>query len=178
MSIFKSKHSDIDLQNCSDRDEDHDFVCYECLLVKDGGELNDGNSWLGNAIDAANHLRDHLAAGHLVPNAAIAWIQREINHASIIHQSSMNPGRRFDGSYSGYCENVYHTRWLKENRDDINSRLLINLLRESGLGPVTQRDASVAATIVTWLGTNVGRCFVDGCLEEIKKWNQNSALKT
>jgi hypothetical protein len=177
VSIFKSKHSDIELQFCGDRDEDHDFVCYECLLSKDGGPLNDGNVWLGNVIDAANHLREHIAAGHLVPNEAIAWIQRDLNHASIIHQSSMNPGRRFDGSFSGYCENVYHTRWLKENQDDINNRLLINLLREAGLGPVTQRDASVAATIVTWLGTNVGRCFVENCLREIGEWKRNGTPK-
>lgn len=39
--------------------------------------------------------------------------------------------------------------------------------RKSGVTcPITKRDAEVAATLIQWLGTNVGLCFVDRCLRE------------
>lgn len=35
---------------------------------------------------------------------------------------------------------------------------------------VTERDYKVAATVIQWLGTNIGRCFVDECRSEIEKY--------
>lgn len=34
--------------------------------------------------------------------------------------------------------------------------------------PVSQRDAEVAATVIQWLGTNCGRCFMEQCEKEIE----------
>lgn len=37
------------------------------------------------------------------------------------------------------------------------------------ISPITQRDAFVAATVIQWLGTNIGRCFMQKCVEKIEK---------
>jgi len=37
--------------------------------------------------------------------------------------------------------------------------------------PVSQRDATVAASVIQWLGTNCGGCFLADCEREIKKLN-------
>lgn len=165
MSIFKGKNSDIELQACPRDDEEHDFVCFECLLANK--ESIDGNTWLRNCIDAIDHINAHIKSGHLVPNEAIDWIQSSIMIRSIVHQSSISPTRRFDGSFSAFCEDVYHRAWLKENERSINASLLRNLLSQVGLGEVTHRDARIAATVITWLGTNVGRCFLETCQKQI-----------
>lgn len=173
MSIFKGRGSEIEFQHVPE-DEDHDYVCFGCLLASK--DSIDGNTWLGNCIDAIDHLNAHVRAGHLVPNEAIDWIQRAIMLRSAVHQSNMQPTRRFDGSYSAFCESIYHTAWFKENEPGINASLLQKLLQGAGLGDMTNRDSRVAATIITWLGTNVGRCFVEKCQEQMKSWDNHKRV--
>ncbi len=172
MSIFKSKTSDIELVACPQEDEDHDYVCFECLLANSENSI-DGNRWLRNCIDAIDHINEHIAAGHLVPNEAIDWIQRCIVNRSLVHQSCMSATRRFDGSFSAFCEDVFYRQWIKENERNINASLLQNLIHGAGIGEVSHRDARVAATIITWLGTNVGRCFVENCQRQIATYDKH-----
>jgi len=49
-------------------------------------------------------------------------------------------------------EKLFVTHWRKE----VERGLLKNLIED----PITQRDASVAATIVQWLGSEVGSGFL------------------
>lgn len=37
------------------------------------------------------------------------------------------------------------------------------------IGPPTERDWIVAVTIIQWLGSNVGMCFVDNALKRVGK---------
>lgn len=50
-------------------------------------------------------------------------------------------------------EALYATKWEDYNRTEAILSHLLN-------GEISQRDATVAATIIQWLGTNVGRSFV------------------
>lgn len=64
------------------------------------------------------------------------------------------------------AEQVFYQRWIDRNRAE---RILHHILRgEDGkwLEP-TDRDSIVAASVVQWLGTNVGRGFINGCEREI-----------
>lgn len=71
-------------------------------------------------------------------------------------------------------ERVFLEEWQKENDRTYTTPLLNMLLRpeKDKDGPpvrITQRDAEVATTIIQWLGTNCGGCFVDVCLKRIKE---------
>lgn len=64
------------------------------------------------------------------------------------------------------AEGVFYRRWLQEQR---RNRLLHHILSgEDGKWLVpTDRDSIVAASVVQWFGTNVGRGFVSGCEREV-----------
>jgi hypothetical protein len=61
-------------------------------------------------------------------------------------------------------EQAYAELWLKENthRTGRSAPLLAYLLD----GNFSQRDATVAATVIQWLGSHVGRSFVNRALCE------------
>ena len=66
---------------------------------------------------------------------------------------------------SGDLERIFAFSWMERNKDEwcILDRLLSTDEDPRG---ATQRDATVAATVVQWLGTNVGFGFVRSCLEK------------
>lgn len=92
-------------------------------------------------------------------------------------------GVRHERVKTSIAEAVYAAMWEKTNegRPGINSgcgtlRLILNRNEKAnGLTPwvdpdsITQRDAQVAATVIQWLGTNVGRNFLEECKTEIDK---------
>lgn len=66
-------------------------------------------------------------------------------------------------------EVAFADQWIYENQDGKrNIRLLGKLIPN-----VTQRDAEVVATIIQWLGSNVGMSFIFESMRRepgIKKW--------
>lgn len=90
---------------------------------------------------------------------------------SVIHPEhrSLNPNRLCDPR-----EAIWLRNWQLEQRNSNNRPSLLHWIltpcmddrRKSILCPITQRDAEVAASVIQWLGTNVGLCFVDRCLRE------------
>ena len=59
-------------------------------------------------------------------------------------------------------EKKYHDAWKRENE---SGDLLAWLMGDgANKGAVTERDALVAATVVQWLGSPVGKRFVAGVL--------------
>jgi hypothetical protein len=82
---------------------------------------------------------------------------------------------------TGPAERAYVERWQRENirQRGVNSgmTLLEGILKPGGQQWVdrpSQRDADVATTVIQWLGTNVGRAFVDEVERDI---SQNQALR-
>ena len=68
------------------------------------------------------------------------------------------------------AEKVYAEAWQKENGLNSCTRPMLAGLMNTEVGSfrhITQRDAIVAATVIQWLGSNVGRCFVKECQQEI-----------
>lgn len=61
----------------------------------------------------------------------------------------------------GLVERIFSEQWQYENR--LDGLDILNKLMPPGF-VVTQRDASVAATVVQWLGTNGGTGFLHKCL--------------
>ncbi len=76
---------------------------------------------------------------------------------------------------TNYPERIYVERWRVENelaRSGDSIGLLRLLLQPEGKGEwfqITTRDAAVATTIIQWLGTPVGRCFVSTCERQIEE---------
>lgn len=77
-----------------------------------------------------------------------------------------------------YPEWIYVERFRKECErvGHVNGGFgLLELLLQpegaSGVPPVSRRDAAVATTIIQWLGTNCGRCFVEAAERKIKNAN-------
>ena len=59
-------------------------------------------------------------------------------------------------------ERRFADAWRHENTTTLHSPLLAQLMGD-GREPATdisQRDATVAATVIQWLGSPVGRCFL------------------
>ncbi len=95
----------------------------------------------------------------------------------------MHRGVRHARVKTSIAEAVYAAMWEKKNegRSGVNNgcgtlRLILNQNNEAtGLMPwvdpdaITPRDAEVAATVIQWLGTNVGRNFLEECKTEIDK---------
>ncbi len=67
-------------------------------------------------------------------------------------------------------EIAYAEEWETVNHEH---RYLILLLNQSGndsfCSGISQRDAFVAATIIQWLGTNIGQGFIEKCQQRIEK---------
>lgn len=95
-----------------------------------------------------------------------------------VHRS-LNPDRM-----ASYPEAIYLRRWVEEqvrHKNYNGGYGLLEMILSPTRGPkdrwnvgtpeymppVSQRDAEVAATVIQWLGTNCGRCFMDAAEKEI-----------
>lgn len=67
-------------------------------------------------------------------------------------------GRHLHRLTDNPMEQRLHERWLKENERGI-LELLMSPDRNQRR-PVSKRDAEVAATVIQWLGSHVGQCFL------------------
>jgi len=167
-SAFKGSDSGIEFQHCSGYDEDHDYVCYDCNLVKKGvvaSELGDKNAWIANALEAMDHLRSHIGNGDVVPNRLVGDLQEDVKRRMFVHQSLMSPTRRFDGSHSSERENAFHKEWWMENESRFGKSISTLLFNSWGITSPTTREVAIVASLITWLGTNVGFCFVERALK-------------
>lgn len=72
-------------------------------------------------------------------------------------------------------ERIYAAKWKKKNRRrEWHGATLLELIMSHDAGmavPISQRDADVAASVVQWLGTNVGLGFVLECEQAIDAEN-------
>ena len=74
-----------------------------------------------------------------------------------------------------WSECIYHTLWRREQRDHLLAKILAptrqprTVFGADYVPPVSDRDAQVAATVIQWLGTSVGRFFIDECERAIKE---------
>lgn len=69
-------------------------------------------------------------------------------------------------------ERIYVTKWKERNEEELDrhdhSMLETILARYDNDVPyASDRDSIVAASVIQWLGTNVGRCFMEDCENEI-----------
>ena len=65
-------------------------------------------------------------------------------------------------------ESIFSIKWKEENNRP-NGFQLVQML----IPKCTERDTEVAATIIQWLGSNVGMCFLSNVIREsseIKQW--------
>ena len=63
-------------------------------------------------------------------------------------------------------EKAFHDAWLAENPGDRGDALLAHLLGDGEkLAEISERDAQVAATVIQWLGSQVGQHFVRTVME-------------
>ena len=62
-------------------------------------------------------------------------------------------------------EKVFSEKWLMEHGKD--SIFLEQILRKNPFNfeEISQRDATVAATVIQWLGSPVGESFLRDCLD-------------
>lgn len=90
-----------------------------------------------------------------------------------------NRGRFYDRTKHNPLEKALADGWEKENvrRPNVNlgQGILQDLFIERGdhvalsnklVHRITDDERMVAATVVQWLGTNCGRCFLEECLRE------------
>jgi hypothetical protein len=82
-----------------------------------------------------------------------------------------------------YIEKAFHDQWLKDNYPDKSTSfghgILQDLFIESKSHPfavnpktevieiITDRDRKIVATVIQWLGTNIGQCFLHESLRRV-----------
>lgn len=93
--------------------------------------------------------------------------------------------------FSPNAEKVFVDKWKKENAriSGINGgygalELLLNknkthkyFFLEREVTDISQRDVEVATTVIQWLGTNCGKCFLHECEQEIAHQKELAAKK-
>lgn len=112
-----------------------------------------------------------------VPQADSDHGQREL--LPVDHRSVTQRRLKYNGVNGDWInpEAFYHAAWRRENDSKRTSRPLLQGIlvpdddRKKGWEAVavSRRDAMVAATVIQWLGTNVGRGFVLGVEREIEE---------
>lgn len=111
-----------------------------------------------------------------VPQAGSDHQQREL--LPVDHRSVTQRRLKYKPVTDYYvnAEAFYHAAWRRENGHRVSRPLLPGILvpdadRKKGWEAVavSRRDAMVAATVIQWLGTNVGRGFVLGVEREIEE---------
>jgi hypothetical protein len=105
--------------------------------------------------------------------AAIAAVE-ELRRRSVRHVGVSHGRTKVD--YGGLVnrEKIFSDQWRREN-EGVPSCLnggkgVLELIVCSGedgrlVRDLTQLEAAVAATVVQWLGSNVGWCFLEQCVE-------------
>jgi hypothetical protein len=102
---------------------------------------------------------------------------KRVRHLPIFNDVRRAKRRDDWPKYLGYQTNperIFLKNWRKENKREpcLNHGrgVLEIILSEDNDHAIdlTQRDATVAATVIQWLGTNCGRCFIEECEREIK----------
>lgn len=72
--------------------------------------------------------------------------------------TGLHARRLADTGPSSMREKAFAEQWQKEQEDDLLAYLLGS---DNHPGNVSERDAQVAATVIQWLGSNVGQNFLD-----------------
>lgn len=88
-------------------------------------------------------------------------------HGKTIHTGVRHIRTESDGP-SAIREKAFSEQWRAEQESDLLGHLLSN---DNKTATYSDRDAEVAATIIQWLGTNVGQGFlmkVGKKIEEIR----------
>lgn len=169
MMSFKGPASDIEFQDAHDGKEfGYEFTCYDCNLVtRNTAEsmFNDGHCRISNVLDAMEHLKKHIAVGDMVEPSLIHRFQSILKRRSFVHQSLYSQGRRKDGSHSGVRENAFFDQWLHEQDDQYSGSMSRKLCESWGVSDETPREVAIMASLIQWLGTNVGFAFLESALK-------------
>lgn len=123
--------------------------------------------------------KDRLRDEVLYYKKALRFQQRlKGNHGRIRHLPGFNEVRRSRLDVSGWTnmERVFLRHWREENKrkPGLNGgngllELLLSEVPNSGGVDICQRDATVAATVIQWLGTNCGQGFLHGVRKEYEE---------
>ena len=80
---------------------------------------------------------------------------------------------RLDPRADNPREVAFARQWAKENDHDECTRCSAGNILRTLVPDAKQRDATVAATLMQWLGSNVGMCFLGDVIHdspEVRRW--------
>lgn len=87
--------------------------------------------------------------------------------STAIKHEGLRPGR----CNQNQLEKIFAEQWRELNEGEGRRYGVLEYLLakepNTPQGEVTQRDATVAATMMQWLGTSVGQCFLEGVLDRV-----------
>lgn len=133
-----------------------------------------------NDIKALQELREHLGEGGITAIEDMFGIKLSLGHIfpkralqsslKIKGVSEHNHGLRACRTASNQYEETAARLWDEQNKD---GGFLSWLLGDGGSkGHPTRRDEVVAATMMQWLGSPVGRGFLGKLLDKFKKLDE------
>lgn len=138
-----------------------------------------------------NPVKDYLEHG-LEDKEVFLWdeeIEKVIRLARRIDQYRNNVGIRVQRIEHNNRERAFHDQWLKENIPcpglNHGNGILQDLFIESKLNTgltspvttekITNRDRMIVATVIQWLGSNVGMAFLQ---DSLKRFDARIMYKT
>ncbi len=79
-------------------------------------------------------------------------------------------------------ENVFHAQWKKLMEIPVEimyneNECMLHVVLSNLYRQITQRDATVAASFITWLGTNIGYSYIGKCHHLIETYPINKSRK-
>ncbi len=137
----------------------------EKALVEDAMRLIRRHATNDHYCDDDNCTVDTPCCTEMEARAALVRLEETLDPAvRTLHASRL----------TGPAERIYFNEWKRENEraNHINSGFtalewILCPSEQSTPDRPSQRDAEVATTVIQWLGTNCGKCFVDRCERKI-----------
>ena len=146
----KNKHFGVDYREKELREK-------VAKLKKDNNEYYHRNKRLAETIRYSSALK-RTPGDHMLPDKV-----RHLPTYAMLQRAKHPLSER---------ERVFLKRWRHENSAKDHNFTLRHIMSEDSNtygATISQRDAVVAATVIQWLGTNCGQCFLEMCQKEIAK---------
>jgi hypothetical protein len=89
-----------------------------------------------------------------------------------IHIKKVHRGMHFERTRKEPLERAFALAWQELQESNTVSILEYLLAKNNNrplAGEISERDQLVANTIIQWLGTNVGQCFLSGVHRKVRK---------
>jgi len=156
-------HRGMEAEDVTNLIEAHDWIAG--LASRDCDcYLDASHSRVDNPCDVCQARKAMEALGRVIdPRPRTIHPERLTNPAEAVYFELWSEANKRSRNINGGYTLIEHLLCPSSQRDSFTKRAKPN--------DVSQHDMTIATTVIQWLGTNVGRCFIERAEAEIKNRN-------